>query len=159
MATAPCCHDCCPSLVEEAEEEASIGVGSRTVGRFRVRLFWGSKHACPKLRSLLVPGAPRFNKKSIRRYGGRCMRSPGNKHKRVSQCPHLLLWAEHLRKEVGTWLERKSYHCIGGHFLRHLVGVRSRGASGCSSHFSPMGHGTLTVVLQFESLRHGANRS
>lgn len=78
MATAPCCH-CCPSRVEDVEEEASMGMGSRTVGRFRVRLFWGSKHACPKLRSLLVPGPLRFNKKSILRYGGKWMRSPAKK--------------------------------------------------------------------------------
>lgn len=54
-----------------------MGIGSRTVGRFKVRLFCGSKQACPKPRSLLVPCTPRFNKKSIRRYGGKCTRSPG----------------------------------------------------------------------------------
>lgn len=139
MATAPCCHDCCPSLVEEVEEEASIGVGSRTVGRFRVRLFWGSKHACPKLRSLLVPGAPRFNKKSIRRYGGRCMRSPGNKHRELVGA---LICFSGKNTSGKKWelCSRESYHCVRGHFLRHLIGVRSREASRCFSHFSPMGH-------------------
>lgn len=121
MATAPCCHDCCPSLVEEAEEEASIGVGSRTVGRFRVRLFWGSKHACPKLRSLLVPGAPLFNKKSIRRYGGRCMRSPGDKHRELVGFLICLTGQEHLGKPQWELCSRER---VAGQKIAHWSGLQ-----------------------------------
>lgn len=129
--------------MEEVEEEASIGVGSRTVGRFRVRLFWGSKHACPKLRSLLVPGAPRFNKKSIRRYGGRCMRSPGDKHRQLDGFLICLRGQITLETYGGDFRPKVPPELR--HFLRTSFECTSERHVQSPSGFIPIGHRILVL--------------
>lgn len=39
----------------------------------------------------------------------RCWRYPGKSHKTVSECPVLVIHAEHMGMEVGTWRERERH--------------------------------------------------
>ena len=86
VAAAPGCHWATGSLLlARGGGGGSEGVGgAMREGLFSERLFWGSRHAWPMAEPSPLDVArddpeqvmPRFSKKSMRRYGGKCTSSP-----------------------------------------------------------------------------------